>query len=296
MPAPAEPALKVSVIVPVYRDWPALERALAALAAQTLPPQDYEVLVVSNEETAPPARLAGGNVRLLHEPAGHSYAARNAALAVARGGALAFTDSDCRPAPDWLEQGLAALAAAPLAGGCIAIEPARRNLATDFDRCFAFQQAETVPQGHSVTANLFVRRAVVEVIGPFDAALQSGGDFEFCQRAKRAGFTLAYAECAVVAHPARDSLAALFRKNRRVAGGIRSGQFDLRGRSRRELLVFVLRRLQPRPRYWWRLLSGREKTGALPAWRRPAMVALQIALHYHFALSLLRAPPPKERH
>ena len=171
-----------------------------------------------------------------------------------------------------------------------------RNLATDFDRCFAFRQAENVQQGHSVTANLFVRRAVVEAIGPFNAELQSGGDFEFCQRAKRAGFALVHAETAVVAHPARESLAALFRKNRRVAGGIRRGEFDLRARPRSALYALVLRRLKPRPRYWWRLLTGTEKTGLLPFWRRPAMAAMQIALHYHFALSLLRTPPPKDQH
>lgn len=288
---------RLSVIIPVYRDWPALERCLAALDEQDFPKTDFEVLVVSNEETPPPTHLARQGVQLLHQPAGHSYAARNVGLEAARGAVLAFTDSDCRPDPGWLAAGWAALQqpGVALAGGAVRIAVEQRNLATDFDQAFAFRQRENASNGTSVTANLFVRRTVFETVGPFNAGMQSGGDFEFCRRAGSAGFKLAYAEQAMVWHPARDSLAALFRKNRRVAGGLRS-EFELRGRGSAERRRFFISQLKPRLRYWARLLRGSEKTGALPPARRPAVVALQIALHYHFAWSILRARPSKDQH
>lgn len=289
---------RLSVVIPVYRDWVALDRCLDALALQTWPAEDFEVLVISNE-AAPPPDLQRPGVHVLHQPQGHSYAARNAGIAAARGTVLAFTDADCQPDADWLATGWAALHAvedAALAGGRVQVVAAEQTLATDFDRTFAFQQAEYVASGRAVTANLFVRRAVIDTVGLFDASLQSSGDFEFCARAVRAGFKLVYAADAVVIHPARDSLAALFRKNRRVAGGFRRREFDLAAKGRAARLGWAAKAAKPRLRYWWRLLGGREKTGALPTLRRPAVLALHILMHYHFVLSVLRAPPGKDQH
>lgn len=290
------PTPRVSVIIPVYRDWATLARCLDALAAQTLPAAEFEVLVVSNEPD-PPAPLARTGVRLLHEPRGHSYAARNGGLAAARGAILAFTDADCRPDADWLAAGAAALArtGADLVAGRIRVESETQGPAVDYEAAFAFRQDDNVRHGHAATANLFVHRRVFERVGPFDAALQSGGDFEFCQRAVRAGCRLDYAASAVVGHPARDSLAALLRKNRRVAGGYRQSELERpdrpRGRWRR-----LAQLAQPRPKLWWRLLRGQEKTAGLPPLRRAGVTAVQVLLHYHFVWSLLRAPPAKDRH
>lgn len=289
---------RISVLIPVYRDWTGLESCLAALAAQTWPADDFEVLVISNDTEAPPA-LSRPGVQLLHEPQGHSYAARNAGLAAARGEVLAFTDADCRPEPTWLAAGWHALQSdqtASLAGGNVRVAVTRRSVATDYDESFAFKQAESVRNGSSVTANLFVRRTVFDAVGPFNATLQSGGDFELCRRARQAGFRLVYADQAVVQHPARDSLSALFRKNRRVAGGFRRREFDLLGKGFGARLRFFMGMLKPRLRFWLRLLLGRSHTDVLPMWRRPAVMLVQVLMHYHFAFSLLRSPPSKDRH
>lgn len=290
-------APKVSVIVPVYRDWATLDGCLAALAAQTLPATEFEVLVVSNEPD-PPAPLARAGVRLLHEPQGHSYAARNAGLAAARGAVLAFTDADCRPDPDWLSAGLAALAqhGTDLAAGRVRVDVDIASAAADYEAAFAFRQEDNVGHGHGATANLFVHRHVFERVGPFEAALQSGGDFEFCRRAVDGGCQLRYAAAAVVGHPARDSLAALLRKNRRVAGGYRQSEFDRPDRPRAWRWRRLAQLAQPRPKLWWRLLRGSEKTTGLPAARRAGVVAVHALLHYHFVWSLLRTPPGKDRH
>lgn len=299
----ASPAPRLSVIVPVYRDWPLLERCLAALRVQHWPVEDFEILVVSNDEHPPPGHLATPGslpaVHLLHEPAGHSYAARNAGLLVARGAVLAFTDADCTPAPGWLAAGWAALEAdadAALAGGRVRTVAPHRNLATDYDLVFAFHQDENVRKGHAVTANLFVRRAVFEAIGPFNGALQSSGDFEFCRRAVQAGWRLVYAPEAMVNHPARDSVAALLRKNRRIGSGYRRREFELKGLGLEARLRWAAGMLKPRLRYWWLLFKGTAHTRQLPPLRRARVVLLQALLHYHFAVSVLRPPPSKDQH
>lgn len=290
---------RISVLIPVYRDWDRLRDCLAALAVQSWPPDDFEIIAVNNDQAPPPAGFVlPAGVTLLHEPHGHSYAARNAGLAVARGEVLAFTDADCRPEPDWLAEGWAALQGeAALAGGRITTFIERPGLVAEYDRLFAFPQEHYVRKGSSVTANLFVKRTVFDKMGPFNAAMQSGGDFEFCRRAVAGGFQLQYAPTAVVKHPARDSLKLLLRKNRRVASGFRRREFELQGRGLGAVLSHLLRiSLPPRPRYWWRLASGHDRTAGLPLPRRLATAALAALLQYHFALSMLRAPAGKDQH
>ena len=289
---------RISVLIPVYRDWDRLRDCLDALAAQTWPAEDFEIIAINNDHGPAPAGFERPGLTLLQEPRGHSYAARNAGLAVARGQVLAFTDADCRPEPGWLAAGWAALQGeAELVGGRVGIFIERPGLLAEYDRLFAFPQERYVSQGTSVTANLFVKREVFERIGPFNGEMQSSGDFELCRRAGRAGFRLVYAAEAAVQHPARDELGALLRKNRRVAGGFRRREFELAGRSRAELWRTVLfTMLRPRPRYWWRLAAGSERTGDLPLSRRLGVMAVVILLYYHFAFSVLRAAPAKDQH
>lgn len=291
---------QVSVIIPTYRDWSGLAQCLAALRQQTLPAECFEIVVVNDDAAAAPADFDLHGATLLHEPRGYSYAARNAGLAVARAPLLAFTDADCIPEPQWLRAGLAVCAAdasvALAAGQVRVLTPARRSLATDAEQVLAFRQQDHVRDGRAVTANLFVRRSVFDQIGPFDASLQSMGDFDFTGRATAAGLKLVYAADAVVAHPARATLGALLRKNRRVAGGYRQREFDHAGLHGLSRWRAIARLARPRPRYWWRLLCGLEKTGSLPRWRRPGVMAVQMLLHYHFALSVLRRPPAKHAH
>ncbi|MCE8014975.1 glycosyltransferase [Halomonas sp. MCCC 1A17488] len=219
------PEVVVSIIVPTYRDWHALRSCLDAMVDQTLPAQEFEILIVENAgETQPCDLTLPGNARLLHEPAPGSYAARNRGIAEARGDVLVFLDADCMAAPGWLQAGIECLQANPdvgLVAGNIELSYAASRLtpAECFEKAFAFRQRQNVANGVSVTANLFVRREVFDEVGVFDSGLMSGGDFEWTRRATSRGHRLLFCEIAVVRHPARSSIAALAGKARRVASG-----------------------------------------------------------------------------
>jgi GT2 family glycosyltransferase len=86
----------------------------------------------------------------------------------------------------------------------------------------------------TVTANLLARREAFDKAGPFDCRLKSDGDREWCGRAAAAGYQIAYAERAVVSHPARRTLEEISRKTRRISGGRVDG---LRHRSRNHLVA-----------------------------------------------------------
>ncbi|MBA3326613.1 MAG: hypothetical protein H0T41_15545, partial [Rhodobacteraceae bacterium] len=66
MSAPLFPVPRFSVIVPVWRQWDALGLLLGDLAAQALPAEDFETLIVDNEPGAAAPRLAlPANARLV---------------------------------------------------------------------------------------------------------------------------------------------------------------------------------------------------------------------------------------
>jgi GT2 family glycosyltransferase len=71
----------------------------------------------------------------------------------------------------------------------------------------------------AATANLFVRRTVIDDVGAFDASLRSGGDYEFGRRATGAGYRLVYAPEACVVHRPRASLWDTWRLHRRLGAG-----------------------------------------------------------------------------
>ncbi len=217
----------VTVIIPV-RDDPRLTQCLAALAAQTYPVDSLEVLVVDNGSVEPPdeARRVLPQARMITEEKPGSYAARNAALAEARGDILAFTDADCLPCPDWLTRGVEAVTSVEkdrVVGGRIELtyeRPCQKSIAEVHEAVFGFRQREYVELGHyAATANMLTRRRVFDRVGPFNANTLSGGDREWGRRAFAAGMELRYTPDAVVRHPARATVGELLAKRRRVTLG-----------------------------------------------------------------------------
>ncbi len=221
---------EVSVIVPVFNDADGLRRCLDALARQAFPAAARETIVVDNGSTddLSPVRREHPEVVWLHEEKPGSYAARNRGLQVARGPYLAFIDADCVARPDWLGRGLARLRADPalgFVGGRVQVtarDPQRPTWTETFELHTAFPQEKYILQdAFSGTGNLFTRRDVFDAVGPFRADLRSGGDREWGNRVVAAGYHRAYAEDAVVEHPARHTIRELAAKTRRVTGGHR---------------------------------------------------------------------------
>lgn len=281
---------KVSVVIPVYRDWSGVERCLVALAGQTLPRDAFEILVVDNDDEPLPEDRRPPGARYLHEPEGFSYAARNAGWRAARAPVLAFTDADCVPAADWLWAGLAYLDAHPevgVVGGSIEVVPERDTLAARYDTAFGLRQEEffTLYTGFA-TANVLARRATLERVGGFDAALESGGDIDFCWRASDAGIPLAYVPVARVRHPARESLGQLTGQARRIARGVFEYSYRRRFPTKARLAGAVLFAFRPRVVDWSFVLRGGRGSERLPPRQRPAVLLVRIALHYAMALQL----------
>lgn len=214
-----------SVIIPTYQDWDRLYLCIEHLFDQEDDGTDFEIIVVDNEtEHRPPAyfeKFTDQNVTIIHEPTPGSYAARNSGAKLANGKYLAFTDADCRPDSRWLinAKKMFTESNCDLIGGRINLfKPAGGgDWAYIYEKHTSFRQHVHVQKGHSVTANLLMKRVAFETLNGFDYSVKSGGDWEFTERAVSNGFTMIYGDDVVVEHPARKSIRKILKKQKRFA-------------------------------------------------------------------------------
>jgi glycosyltransferase involved in cell wall biosynthesis len=174
----------VSVIVPVRNRRELLRQTLDALAAQEF--TDFEVIVVDDGSTDGSAEeaerdaAAGRDVRVVPGTGEGAVTARQLGVKEARGDILAFTDSDCIPAPAWLRGTVAAIeAGADLAHGPTeptrSVRPLERSLWSS-------------REGLYPTCNVVFRRASFEAAGGFDGAAADRWGFRPDHRAAGLGF------------------------------------------------------------------------------------------------------------
>jgi GT2 family glycosyltransferase len=201
---------EVAVVIPTARRETRLAFALDALARQTLPRERFEVIVVRAEadggRTTPPDGLP---VRFLTAAADSGPAEkRNAGWREATAPLVAFTDDDCRPAPDWLERIAEAAARAPrdfiLQGRTEPDPDEMRRL-----HGLAVSQRIPRPSGWYETCNIAYPRELLERLGGFDAAFAGndrgdypvgGEDTDLGLRARAAGAELVFEPAALVRH------------------------------------------------------------------------------------------------
>ncbi|WHU00967.1 glycosyltransferase family A protein [Sphingomonas sp. NIBR02145] len=217
---------QVAVVIPVWNGEAVIGRCLEALSRQTIPRDAYQIIVVDNGSSDSTADIARGfaGVEVIAETRPGSYVARNLGIGRVDAPITAFTDADCTPAPDWLEQVLRAAAAHPgfgvLAGKIELFDEIaqEREVFGDYERLFSFPQAHAA-RGNCATANWASETAVLKQLGGFDAALKSGGDRQMALRIRAAGYPLVYVPEMVVRHPVRANRAELVRKRQRLSGG-----------------------------------------------------------------------------
>ena len=217
--AESESGPKISVIIPHYRDTENLKICLAALAAQSIPRGQFEIIVADNgspETEAVKAAAAGARLVIARERG--AGPARNAGAGAAGGEILAFIDSDCVAQPQWLAEGTQALSRFDFAGGKVNVliaDPQAMTAVEAFEKVFAFDnEAYVTKKGFTGSGNLFCPRALFEKVGGFRAGVSE--DVEWSHRATRKGFNLGFAAKAAVGHPARRTWPELAAKWRRL--------------------------------------------------------------------------------
>lgn len=210
----------VSMIVCTCERPSALVHCLASIraAAASAPQIGVELILVDNSESASAAPLLGAledlaNLvpRLVHEPVQGLARARNAALRAAQADIMAFTDDDCRLAPDYFGGLLRAFAEAGdgpvVMGGLVTLGDERdfRYTVRAGEHVERFHSG-LVPGGFLLGCNLALDRAAFQKIGLFDTRFGAGGlfqsaeDTDYVVRAYEAGVPVIYAPHFSVSH------------------------------------------------------------------------------------------------
>ncbi|WP_252365059.1 glycosyltransferase family 2 protein [Sphingobium yanoikuyae] len=206
-----------------------LERCLSGLAQMR---HKATILVIDNAPSSEDTRILVErfpSVRYVREPRAGLNNARNTALALANGEVVAFIDDDAVPDPEWLGTLLRNFED-PMVLAATGLTMA---LELDSDAQIAFQRVggfsrgfkRVVHNAHNCDpalawhcgagVNMALRRSVIDLIGPFDPALDAGtrslagGDTDLFRQILSNGYQIVYDPQALNWHRHRRSMAEL---------------------------------------------------------------------------------------
>ncbi len=201
----------VTAVIPAYNRPDRLRRAVASLLAQDLDPATYEVMVVdsspneNNREMVEAMRSeAKCRLECLRKKPEGPGPSRNLGALTGTGPFIAFMDSDCEAAPEWLREGVAAFQSDARIGivqGKTLPEPGIPH------HIFNFYIEVTEESFVYETANIFYRREAFLESGGFSHDLHpdrqkpmGGEDIDLGWRVKKLGWKSTFAERALVYH------------------------------------------------------------------------------------------------
>jgi glycosyltransferase involved in cell wall biosynthesis len=196
-----------SIIVPTYNRAAQLARCLEGLAQLDYPRDRFEVIVADDGSDVSPQTAITPfhnrlDVTLLAQDHGGPSAARNAGAAVARGQFLAFTDDDCKPAPNWLRALEARFRTTPsqvIGGPTINAYPENVYAVTSqviLDMMFARCNADPSQACFLASNNLAVAADLFHAVGGFDSSqfpIAAGEDRDICERLLEQGHGITFA-------------------------------------------------------------------------------------------------------
>lgn len=181
-----------SVVICTYNRASLLRFPLESLAAQAVPRDLFEILVVDNASTDETAKVveayrrADPRVRYVREAAVGLSHARNRGWREARADFVAYTDDDCWLPPDWLDQ--AGRIIGERAPGCFGGPffpfydgPKPVWFKDAYGTRERAEEAGPLPTGSNLIGNnLFVRRDLLERLDGFDPSFgMSGADIGY---------------------------------------------------------------------------------------------------------------------
>jgi succinoglycan biosynthesis protein ExoA len=219
---------RVSVVVPVRNESAHIRRTLAGLADQSVPPDQYEILVVdgqSDDGTADIVRdvqASVPNLFLFENPRRLSSAARNVGVRASHGEFVLIVDGHCEITD---RDHLANVISAFDASGADTLgrpQPLRTHSPTAFQR--AVSAARQSWLGHNPDSAIFsdraglvppdnvavaYRREVFDRVGLFDESFDACEDVEFNTRVRHAGMTCYFTPAIAVDYQPRASVRGL---------------------------------------------------------------------------------------
>jgi cellulose synthase/poly-beta-1,6-N-acetylglucosamine synthase-like glycosyltransferase len=195
----------ISVVVPAYNAAATLPVCLRALERQTL--LSDEVIVVDDGSTDESANVVKGHAaHLLQQLHQGPAAARNLGTQSAKGDLVLFTDADCEPTADWIEQMVAPFADPRVMGVKGAYRTRQRQVVARLVQCEFEERYDRLERFGAIDfidshAAAFRTEALRE-IGGFDPAFPQANneDVDLSYRLAQTGSRMLFNRRAVVYH------------------------------------------------------------------------------------------------
>ncbi|MFO0590945.1 MAG: glycosyltransferase [Polyangiaceae bacterium] len=216
MNAAAQGTPRISVVIPTYERPERVARLVASLVGQTLPPSDFEVVIVDDGSRVDPrpqieAVKRAFPLTIERTPNRGAASARHRGVELARADIILFLDDDMIPAPALLEEHLRVHATTPRAVVIGALRSSRKVKSLPlFERFHARKLEELAaqlraagrhPRGNELySGNLSLRRADYLAVGGFDASLSRSEDMELGVRLEQAGAQIRFSDEAFSEH------------------------------------------------------------------------------------------------
>ncbi len=201
------------MIVPTFNRARALHTCLSALARVSYPREQFEVILIDDGShsildvpTVASAFEVQLDIKLIRQSNVGPAAARNAGTSAARHEFLAFTDDDCAPRADWLENLAKVLNRCPdaLVGGqrinALPHNPYAVASQTIIDVVFAHFNRDAERATFFPSDNLAMRRQRLVEIGGFNSSFRWSEDRDLCDRWSARGWPLIRVDGAIVEH------------------------------------------------------------------------------------------------
>jgi glycosyltransferase involved in cell wall biosynthesis len=194
----------ISIIIPVYNAENTLDQCLQAVTLQRYD-GTYEIIVIDNGSNDESRSIISRYkaVRLLNCAVPGPAATRNVGINASLYDLIAFTDSDCVPDSNWLEN-LEKSLTPVLVGVGGPIKNISKGRISDYIATISFNQHQHVTSAlpYLATANALFRKCVLLEVGGFDETFEIAGgeDDDLGIRLKMKGYNLGFAPEAKCAH------------------------------------------------------------------------------------------------
>ncbi|KJR40232.1 glycosyl transferase family 2 [Candidatus Magnetoovum chiemensis] len=200
---------RVSVVVPVYNGEQHIRQCLDALVSQSFGKNDYEIIVADDGSTDnTPAIVKSYSVKYIRQENRGPASARNLGVRNALGEIILFTDADCAPSNNWVQEMLRPLLSD--SDNIAAVKGVYRTSQTS--KTARFAQAEFEERYEMLKKHKFIdmvdtysaafKKEIFLKVGGFDESFPEANneDTELSYKLSLAGYKMVFNPNAVVSH------------------------------------------------------------------------------------------------
>jgi len=214
--------MDISVIVPVFNGGNKIERCTNALKRQRTE-RAFEIIIVDDGSTdGSLQKITGHNIRVFKQANQGPAAARNLGVEKSRGKIVLFTDADCAPLKNWIEEMVRPLMDSQISGvkGCYLTRQKKivpRFVQLEYEAKYERMKRDRYIDFIDTYSAGFVKKDILTV-GEYDTnfSTPSVEDQEFSFRMWEKGYRMVFNPNARVYHTHPDSIITYMKKKFRI--------------------------------------------------------------------------------